>query len=186
MIPAILGVAQVAGSAAIPSGIAALGDAFAGLFGASELDKQRRAEIESLYRRAAAGDAVAFRQLEFHAFEKRTGQPGDQRPVPKDQSASPPASRAAAKKALQQLVASGRQLSQPGYYDKLGVPVPQSFVQRVVGVAAGQVADSARPVVRDEVQGTVRDVVQKSLPWILAALAVVAGAAFVFGRAGRR
>lgn len=186
MIPAIAGIAQVTGGAAVSSGVAALGDAIAGLFGSGAADKARRAEIEALYRRAATGDASAFRQLEFHAFEKRTGQPGDLRPVPKDRSASPPASREAAKKALRQLIASGRALSQAEYYDKLGVPAPRNLLQQVVGVAAGQVADSARPVVREEVRGTVADVVRQALPWAVGAVVVVALAAFALARAGRR
>src|SRR5690348_12898353 len=101
MVAALYAVAQTGLGAAASSGVAALGsgiaDAIGGLFGNSAEDKKRRAEVQSLYARALGGDGVAFRQLEFHAFEKRNGQPGDLRPRVADGSASPPASRAAAK-----------------------------------------------------------------------------------------
>jgi hypothetical protein len=183
VVTAILAVAK---TQAISEGVQKLGDNIAGLFGAGAEDKKRRAEIEALFRRAVGGEGVAFRQLEFHAFEKRTGQPGDLRPVPRDRSASPPASREAAKKALRQLIAAqGKALSKPEYYAKLGVTAPQNVFQQVVSAAAGSVADAARPVVRAEVTSTVQDSIRAALPWVIGVLVVVMLGAFLIGRAAR-
>jgi hypothetical protein len=177
-----MGVAKTGLAAGAGDAVKKLSDGIAGLFGTSAADKARRAEVESYYTRALSGDGVAFRQLEFIAFEKRTGAPGDLRPVPKDRSASPPASREAAKKALRLLVAGGKTLSSDAYYAKLGVSAPRSAVQQFVGDVAGQVFDSARPVVRQEVQGSVNETLKRVVPLLVGAVVLAA----VIGYAVRR
>lgn len=177
--PAIFAVAKTAVEAEAVKGI---GDAIAGLFGGGAENDARRAEVRAIAQRAATGDNAALRHLEFIAFEKRTGQPGDPRPAVRDGSASPVAARDAAKTALRQLVAQGRTLSKEEYYAKLSIPVPQNFVQRVVGVAAGQVADAARPVVQQEVTGAVR----QALPLVILSVIGVGLAMFFAARAGRK
>lgn len=171
----------------ISGGLSKLGgdiaDGIAGWFGGSARDRERRAWVQDYARKAAAGDAAALRQLEFAAFEKRRGLPGDTR-TPVDGKASPPTTRGAAADALSRLVAMGATLSQAAYYEKLSLPRPQSVTQQILSPVAGGFAEALRPVVAQEAQGAAAASVRAAVPWLVGALVLALGVVVV-ARAAR-
>lgn len=146
-----------------------IGSGIAGWFGTTALDRERKAWVQGFANRAATGDAAAVRQLEFAAFEKRQGLPGDSR-TPVDGKSSPPTTRNAAASVLAKLAAQGVPLSKPEYYAKLAVPQPATFVQTVLSPVAGGIAEAFRPVVAQEAQGAAAATLRAVVPWVVGAL----------------
>ena len=181
MIPGGLVAVDTLTGGAITGGLSKLGgniaDEVAGWFGSGDLDRERRAWVQGYATRAASGDAAALRQLELAAFEKKLGQPGDERPA--DGKMSPPATRNAAAEALRRLVAMGAQLSQQRYYSLLSLPQPQSLIQQITSPIARGAADELRPVLVDTAGAAAAASLRSVLPWVVGALALAVVAAMV-------
>lgn len=174
--PIIAPVLLAAKGAAVGSAISSAREGIAGLFGDTATDKQRKSEAAGLTTAALNGDPVALRQLAYNAFEKRTGQPGDNR-RPVDGKASPPDTRTLATRGLKQYVAQygGLPPELGQYAAKLGAPVAvrsPSVVQQLLEPAVNAVTDQALD--RAELRATQR--AQDFAPYLIVGgvLAVVA------------
>lgn len=139
-------------------------------------DAERFAKVKSYAQMAANGDVAKLRQLEFFAFEKSEGLPGDERKRDNPPVMSPPGIRNPAREALAILAQNGAQLSKPEYYAKLALPTPPTLLQRVATVAA----EAARPVIAGEVRAAAAAGTRRALPYVIGALLLGALLAVVF------
>jgi hypothetical protein len=123
-LPLVGAVIAGAKSGAVSSAIEGIGDGLSSLFGGkTDTDRRREEHARELLTSALNGSADAVRQLQYEAFEKREGKPGDvRRPV--DRKYSPDDVRSLAKKMLQAYYTQTRTTPPAQYATQLNVAVP--------------------------------------------------------------
>lgn len=123
-LPIVAGAIAAAKSEALSGAVNAAREGVKGLFGKTDIDKQREARADALLSAALNGDGAAVTQLLFDAFEPRTGAVGDGR-TPVDRKYSPDAVRDLARKKLQAYYRTTGQVPPSKYAAKLSIPVPE-------------------------------------------------------------
>jgi hypothetical protein len=175
--PLLAGAAVLAGGATDLLGkIGGLSDIGGALgFSDTKTDKARIAAAQKNLSLALAGDLSAVRRLQYEAFERRTGAPGDVR-TPVDNKYSPDDTRNLAVKALKAYYTATGQQPPAEYAAKLKLPAPApraNVIQQLVAEVSQPVLEQIGGAAVDVATERATDKAKAAVPYVLLGLAGV-------------